>query len=729
MATIEKIILTHLWIRIVGCCLIVLAVIFTLCRIYISVAVEEVYSDLAQPGETEAPSTFTTYPSSQNTEAIIGGRGTGLNCSIPYVMKKIAFKTVKEGSDISLRFRQACVMHDLCYRHGFATYGYTQNDCDTRLQQSAYRLCRQIGSLGRAKINVPLSDYSICEHEAKEVLMGVTLGGAGSYHGKGSSTWFEYDPQPATADSYIVGRAVPGGVVSDPGKDYGVRTFYFRRNTVKMRVLAATPESNDVNALPFPGALVATPPLLTGMVEGDNNIYAPPLVSLARNSFSETSVHLIPFVITRQNVAGKASHLLSIPPCSDKGSDACTLDADASINKFALIDNKPTLISLTHRGVLSSNKTTVEIGQRAFMQNDGAKSEYFLNGPTAPIHNQYRFLAHDMLLERDLSGRVTHAWAFARGVQVSADGKQFVRDDSGKDYSVRVAVARQQLGAGHAENIQRFSLQAKETDEPLSLVRLGSGKGMALVGLAWSDDDLSRVESDKPAEKPPLLKIWRLPQNGMAPDPAPQVLSLPLPIPNGYIGLAPVIARLSTQDAPLLVLTRVAPDSWRNDENQPKPSVTMDTLAVNFVIASLVSNGDRPLSFASNYQLRCEIALNKQLQSPEAHTAKQRAYRTLFGYYSAALEARNPAWQIDSIKSDLAQRWRMSQVIVSERRLEKEGAVLALTMVFNGFPAMSFQVLLKEENGRLRYLPSDTLPGFLNGCALNPLPSSRQQAS
>jgi len=42
-------------------------------------------------------------------------------------------------------------------------------------------------------------------------------------------------------------------------------------------------------------------------------------------------------------------------------------------------------------------------------------------------------------------------------------------------------------------------------------------------------------------------------------------------------------------------------------------------------------------------------------------------------------------------------------------------------MVFNGFPAMSFQALLKAENGQLSYLPADTLPRFINSCSLKAL--------
>ncbi|WP_380183074.1 hypothetical protein [Kalamiella sp. sgz302252] len=718
MAKIRYFIRSHRWLRIIACLLLLLVAVFIACRLFSGVAAEKVFPDLAQPEETEAPSTFTTFRSSLVTEAIIGGQGTGLNCSIPKMMEKVAFKPAADGSDISLRFRQACVMHDLCYRHGYATYGYTQDDCDSQLQQSAYRLCRQINRQGNTQD--PLSAYTGCEHEAKEVLLGVTLGGAGSFHSRRSSTYFEYDPQPARADDYIVGRAVPEDSVSDAGKDFGIRTFYFRRNTVKMRILATPPESSSVKAVSFPDALVATPPILTGQAAGAG---LPSLVSLARNSFTETSVHLIPFAITRQDAAPKAGYLLTLPNCPGT-SDACTLDADASINKFAMIDGKPTLISLTHRGVLGRNKTTVKIEQNVFLQGESRTpmSDYALNGPQTSIHNQYRFLSHDMLFERDNRGEVTHALAFARGVAVAPDGTRFIRDDSGKDYATRLTVARQKLGNSQAGSLQRFSLNAAETDEPLSVVRLGKEQGTGLMGLAWSAEDLRLVENGKPAEHPPLVKLWRLPQDGAKPNPDPQTLSIPVPVPNGYISLPPIVAYISTQDAPLMILTRVAPDRWQNQSGQNATTVKTDTLAIDFFITSLVSPAAGSSYFADSYQLRCEISLDKQLQSPEAGSLRQRAYRTLYGRYNSQLEAQNPAWQLNLVKSDLAQRWRMSQVIVSERQL-KEGPAMALTMVFNGFPAMSFQALLKAENGQLRYLPLDTLPRFINHCSLKALPA------
>src|SRR5262245_9805806 len=92
-------------------------------------------------------------------------------------------------------FRQACVFHDLCYRHGLATYGYTQNDCDQMLQEQAARICTNVG--GEA-----------CQLNAKKVLAGVSNGGFGSYQSWRTSTYYQFDPMPAASEQMTVARVI-----------------------------------------------------------------------------------------------------------------------------------------------------------------------------------------------------------------------------------------------------------------------------------------------------------------------------------------------------------------------------------------------------------------------------------------------------------------------------------------------------------------------------------------
>ena len=93
---------------------------------------------------TEMPPTVTSFQSGPEVVSTIGGSGEGLNCSLPGLANMFFDDIKNQGGRHGLvlqRFRQACVFHDLCYRHGLATYGYNQNDCDRILQNAALRLC------------------------------------------------------------------------------------------------------------------------------------------------------------------------------------------------------------------------------------------------------------------------------------------------------------------------------------------------------------------------------------------------------------------------------------------------------------------------------------------------------------------------------------------------------------------------------------------------------------
>src|SRR5215204_5250952 len=109
--------------------------------------VSTIYKNVAEPLDKELPVTVTSFPSGLDIVSTIGGKGEGLNCSMPWGIDFVfASKAGAPATTIPVRqrFRQACVFHDLCYRHGLATYGYTQNDCDRILQNQAFRLCQYV---------------------------------------------------------------------------------------------------------------------------------------------------------------------------------------------------------------------------------------------------------------------------------------------------------------------------------------------------------------------------------------------------------------------------------------------------------------------------------------------------------------------------------------------------------------------------------------------------------
>jgi len=153
--------------------------------------------------DREMPQTAYAIPSSADDVQILGGQGLGLSCSLPPGVDRLAFQRSGNQAPVSLQMRQACAFHDFCYRHGNATYGYAQADCDFLLQQHAFRLCKQINA-----------DYSVadCETNARKVTLGVRIGGAGSFkradaiEDHKAATFFEFDPYPVRAAAHTVVR-------------------------------------------------------------------------------------------------------------------------------------------------------------------------------------------------------------------------------------------------------------------------------------------------------------------------------------------------------------------------------------------------------------------------------------------------------------------------------------------------------------------------------------------
>lgn len=178
----------------------------------------------------------------------LGGRAEGLSCSLPWLADRAVFERRREPEDdeltrkgisradlkrmqgsgdsplasyapISLQMRQACAHHDLCYRHGAATYGYTQAECDYLLQVHSFRLCRFFSSS---------RDKAKCHTKARLLTIGVRLFGAKHFlpaslesdpaapapatepgsppAQKPLSTYYEFDPYPTRSPGYRVAR-------------------------------------------------------------------------------------------------------------------------------------------------------------------------------------------------------------------------------------------------------------------------------------------------------------------------------------------------------------------------------------------------------------------------------------------------------------------------------------------------------------------------------------------
>lgn len=149
--------------------------------------------------DREPPHTAYAIPSSTDDIQTIGGQGHGLSCSLPFGAQELAFTRTKKEAPIALQMRQACAFHDYCYRHGNATYGYSQADCDFILQQQAFRLCKFF------KLE---SSIASCETNARKITLGVRLGGTDSFKqlramdDSKASTFFDFDPYPSRATKH-----------------------------------------------------------------------------------------------------------------------------------------------------------------------------------------------------------------------------------------------------------------------------------------------------------------------------------------------------------------------------------------------------------------------------------------------------------------------------------------------------------------------------------------------
>lgn len=682
---------------------------------------ESIYPALPQPNDTELPSTFTTFPASSSVEAVLGGQGAGLDCSIPAPISALAFSRNQHLSNISLRFRQSCVMHDLCYRHGYATYGYSQADCDFQLQQSAYRLCRQIYKADEGTKD-PLNLYSICEKEAKKVLLGVRLGGAGSFRDQRSSTYFEYDPVPLHADNYVVARAIdlPPGPSGNP--DIGIRTFHFQRNSVTMRVIERQDSGSVKKSTPqiFPDLLIATPPVYAGITAdgGDSPLS---LVALARKNMSSSAVKPVFYQL------GDNASDFRLITCKTDPANGCVMKSDASISHISRVNHEPRFINLSTRNDEKvppgtkceskqpgdcDNKKLAIIPARVFHKQTQGN---LVNFPLSfnKITSLYRFTSHDILLEKNHQNDATHVWVFGRGIGLQ--NNEFTSPPEGNNYRTEVAIARQTLDEGKPGVVQRFIIEAKEEDEPFSLIRMGQQQETRLLSMAWSKQDLSRFENNKQVEQPPYLKIWRLSPDGQTLKEQ-EGIKLPLNADYRSIIIPPVIARFSMLSDPVFIATEVECDRWQvNQDNQVachNKQPDDGKLAIHFRLFQLHAEAIGEVKTGRVTKLSCDINLDKQfMKSKDLSAQTLSVFADLNTNSSQSNEMKK-----NYSRSVLAQRWRMSQVIIAERNFTDIGPAVALSVVFNGYPGMTLPLLLRPNmaDGDVTFsiLPQSPLPDF-----------------
>ncbi|PWR25019.1 hypothetical protein [Zavarzinia aquatilis] len=173
-----------------------------------------IMSTAKPPDVREPPQTSGDRPYSSDDVQVIGGRGEGIDCSVPWLASALVLPPGAKGQPLVLEMRQACVTHDYCYRHGAATYDYTQADCDRALLDQALKQCVFIVS--KEEVDNQGPEWQACLNRARLMSLGVTFGGSGAFrtaelppdrgpHEVGSS-YFDYDPYPLKSASYHIYR-------------------------------------------------------------------------------------------------------------------------------------------------------------------------------------------------------------------------------------------------------------------------------------------------------------------------------------------------------------------------------------------------------------------------------------------------------------------------------------------------------------------------------------------
>ena len=111
------------------------------------------------------------------------GGSQQLGCSIPTAVLVIS-EDYEEQAD---KFHDACVRHDLCYRHGEATYGLTRKQCDVEFHDNMKAACSGFKGLGV----LDPAEFSKCQFAAKQTYEAVRTHGEKHFR-SATSTYCAY---------------------------------------------------------------------------------------------------------------------------------------------------------------------------------------------------------------------------------------------------------------------------------------------------------------------------------------------------------------------------------------------------------------------------------------------------------------------------------------------------------------------------------------------------------
>lgn len=446
---------------------------------------DKVYPSLDKPWSPENAPTATSFPPSADIRAVLGGRGEGLGCSISGAIEALFFDhDPQREPPVPLQFRQACVFHDFCYRHGHATYGYTKEDCDVMLQEHAYRLCRQIHQSELAQEE--------CQKRARLVLLGVNLGGGSSFQHGHRSTFFEFDPFPARANNYVVARVTRQPPISRPqdaAADGVVWAILFKHGWMTFQRFDGNEWGRQPSATPFLRGKTPVPPFVVRDIGGDRFLW------LARPSLANTGVFAYaidattPEAITRILPKHMGEPGTENTKCKnadadhdvDSGYSRYEYDCSTSISKPLTIDcdgrAQPLIATF---GFYSWTKYFPKAtGDPLSLLCNGSKLSLTLASTGTGLKGHgYRFASNEFIVGR--FGTSPTGW------DLIALGRGHYGDDaktkSAPDWKENVSVILRPLGV--AAETQRIELRLTEADEPHAPLRPDGEAKDHLIALA-----------------------------------------------------------------------------------------------------------------------------------------------------------------------------------------------------------------------------------------------------
>ncbi|WP_295585650.1 hypothetical protein [uncultured Lamprocystis sp.] len=644
---------------------------------------ERIYPDLQRPFDSEAPPTPTSLPASSEIRTVIGGKGEGLSCSLEPWMERLFFsRDQQHEAPLSLQIRQACAFHDYCYRHGDATYGYQQVDCDFMLQQYAYRLCRQISQREES--------HNKCMSRARRVLLGVRVGGGQPEAGR--STFFEFDPMPHRADDYVVGRLVSlpekQPVVGSSGKAFlrqSLVTYAIKRGTVQPRLLTWDPcrgdnapctlWDNPLSPKEFPNRAIPTPPHVVSDAGRDR------VLAMVRDEIDNTGVRVVEY---------------PVPPGNSLGTVDPPIDHDASINLLHTPGSGIEILSVSHRGTNGA----IQVARDTWRDNGHNVS--FIS--VKQQKDRYRILQIEPIVGRFQERGQEDILLIRRGL-----------DSRGERYqeAVRGYVASLDQPASQRE----LRIELPEGSEPAGPVKLPDGRDGLISVVAKKNQDTGQPETILE-----VRDVMHCDEDGSCGAPTP----IDTRLPASWIRMpVQVLPSRELPESDLLFFSRVvcrkANDQERLIDCADIPAPEHPTeVVIEFFYSRLTGGSDQT---QPRFQLlpvgdgSCRIPLEQQLQAQRKNNDDRLLVRKIKRALIDKTDREKPEKVNPYVFREFARRWSNSQVIPG-RIFDRDGTntpadVLDVAMIFKGDPGFSLLLRGEQRTAPKTYRLAAFSPGYM----------------